>query len=84
MQKRAYTCSVKQSIMRIKHPRLDKNKDGQLIFYCPSQNKSRNTESIYIIETNTLYMSGTLVSKHPRFRDVVQFEDWCNRYWVKH
>lgn len=70
--------------MRIKHPRLDKNDEGQLIFYCPSQDKSRNTESTYIIETNTLYMAGALVSKHPKFRDIVQFEDWCNRYWVKH
>jgi hypothetical protein len=70
--------------MRLKHPRLDKNEVGQLIFYCPTQTKARNTESLYIIEANELYMAGVKVEKHPKFKDIVQFENWCNVYWVKH
>ena len=28
-------------------------------------------------------MAGIKVEKHPKFKDIVQFEGWCNRYWVK-
>jgi len=70
--------------MRIVHPKLDKNENGQLVFFCPSQCKSRNTESLYIIETDALYMAGTLIEKHPRFQHIEHFEGWCNRYWASH
>ena len=69
--------------MRVKHPRLDRNEDGELIFYCPSQSKERNTESTYIISTDTLIMAGVTVEKHPKFKNIDQFEDWCNVYWAK-
>lgn len=70
--------------MQVKHPRLEKNKIGQLIFYTPTQYSGRNTESIYVIETNTLTMAGIIVNKHPKFSNIEQFENWCNRYWANH
>lgn len=68
--------------MKIKHPQLMKNESGQLVFHCKSQSKARNTESLYIIETNELYMAGVRIEKHPRFEDIVQFENWCNEFWA--
>lgn len=70
--------------MRIKHPRLDQNEAGHLIFFCPTQNKERNTESSYDIETGELFMAGQLIERHPKFKNITQFEDWCNRYWANH
>jgi hypothetical protein len=70
--------------MKVRHPKLDKNEAGQLIMFCPSQSKTRNTESLYNIETGELFMAGIKVEKHPKFKDIVQFENWCNVYWVKH
>lgn len=69
--------------MRIKHPQLIKDEQGRLAFHCKSQCKERNTESLYIIETNELFMAGKMVNKHPKFKDIVQFENWCNVYWTK-
>lgn len=68
--------------MRIKHPQLDKNEAGQLIMHCKSQSKERNTESLYNIETNELFMAGVKIDKHPKFKDIVQFENWCNKFWA--
>lgn len=67
--------------MRVVHPRLDKNELGQLIFNFPTQEKSRDTSCIYVIETNILTIAGKVIDKHPKFRNIVQFEDWCNRYF---
>lgn len=70
--------------MRIKHPRLEQNEAGQLVFFCPTQHKERNTESLYNIKTNELFMAGQLIETHPKFKNIDQFEDWCNRYWANH
>lgn len=68
--------------MRVKHPQLDKNEAGQYIMHCKSQTRERNTESLYIIDTNELFMAGVKIEKHPKFKDIVQFENWCNKFWA--
>lgn len=70
--------------MRVKHAKLDKTPSGELVFYFPSQSKERNTESTYFVRSGVLIMAGKEVAKHPRFKNVPQFEDWCNRYWATH
>lgn len=69
--------------MKIKHPQLTINESGQLVFHCKSQNKTRNTESLYIIETNELYMAGVKIEKHPKFEGIGEFEGWCDVFWVE-
>ena len=68
--------------MRIKHPRLEKNEQGHIVFHTPSQNKARNTDCLYDTETNELWMADKKVEKHPKFKDIVQFENWCNKYYA--
>lgn len=68
--------------MRIKHPQLIKDEHGRLALHCKSQGKERNTESLYLIYENELYMGGQKVEKHPKFKDIGQFEGWCNTYWA--
>lgn len=69
--------------MRIKHPQLIKDEQGRLAFHCKTQCKERNTESLYIIETNELWMAGQKIEKHPKFKHIGQFEGWCNTYWAR-
>lgn len=73
---------TRNSSISIKHPTLKKNEQGHLIFYTPSQNKERNTECLYDIETNELWMAGKKEEKHPKFKDIAQFEKWCNIYYA--
>lgn len=69
--------------MRTKHPHLIKDEQGRLAFHCKSQGKQRNTESLYLINEDELYMAGVRINDHPKFEDIVQFEDWCNVFWVE-
>lgn len=69
--------------MNIKHPRLQRNERGEIECFTPSQNKSRNTEALYNIDTDELFMAGVKIARHPKFTDIVAFENWCNRYWVE-
>lgn len=68
--------------MKIKHPQLTKDEQGRYCFHCKSQTKERNTESLYLIYENELYMAGIRIKKHPKFKHIVHFEDWCNKFWV--
>lgn len=68
--------------MRIKHANLAKI-EGELVFLMKSQTKERNTECIYYPYNNTLYIAGKLIEKHPKFKDVVKFENWCNVFFAE-
>lgn len=69
-------------IMRIKHPQLTKDEQGRYCFHCKSQTKERNTESLYLIHQNELYMAGVKIEEHPKFKNITHFENWCNTYWA--
>ena len=65
-------------IMRMKRANLIKE-DGKYYFLIKSY-KERNTECRYCIDENTLEIGGEKVTKFPKFKNIVVFENWCFRY----
>ena len=65
--------------MRIKHAHLERKESGDVY-------------GIYVDfrycfigeENNTLTLKGEVITKHPRFKGIGQFEGWCMRYYAEH
>lgn len=71
--------------MRIKHPKLIMI-DNQFVYEQKSQfilPKDRDTSAMYYVKDNRLIVSKKEVAKHPKFKNITQFENWLNRYFYK-
>lgn len=53
--------------------KLSFKKDAQRYEYCFMGSKE-----------GTLTFDGEVIEKHPKFKNVVQFENWCNVYTAEH
>lgn len=79
---RSYT-SRPYTDVRIKHAHLIKDEQGRICGGLKSQNKSRDTSAKYCFEDNSLVIAGKTVEKHPKFKNLEQFENWVHCYFAK-
>lgn len=69
--------------MKVKHATL-RQTDERLEMWLPTQDKVHNTECVYGIYDGLLDIAGKRIEKHPKFKNIEQFETWCNVYIVKY
>lgn len=72
--------------MKIKHPQLAQI-DGKLCFDLKSQLTSkdaRDTSARYFIYEDDLIIAGYRIKKHPKFKNIGQFEGWINKWFYNH
>lgn len=65
---------------------LDRNKNGDIygVLKCGFRKDSPCFRYCFIgKETNTLTYKDVLIQKHPKFKNISQFESWCNRYMAE-
>lgn len=79
---RSYT-SKPYTDVRIKHAHLIKDEQNRICGDLKSQNKSRDTSARYCFEDNSLVIAGKAVEKHPKFKNLEQFENWVFSYFAK-
>ena len=69
--------------MRIPQAHLDRRENGDIYCYlkCGFTKDAKRFEYCFIGEqSNTLTFDGKKIEKHPVFKNISQFESWCNRY----
>ncbi len=73
--------------MRITHAHLDRKDNGEIygVFSLGFKKDASKYEYCFIGQRqNVLTFDGGVISKHPLFKNISQFENWCRRYTVEH
>lgn len=73
--------------MRTPHAHLERKDNGDVyaVYKLGFKADSIGYEYCFIGEQfNTLTYEGRVIAKHPRFKNISQFEGWCMKYTAEH
>lgn len=72
------------TVHRISHAHLDRKENGD-VYAVFKVEKDKSFEYCFIgNEVGKLTLAGVVIDKHPKFKNIEKFENWCRVYTAEH
>ena len=72
------------TVQRMSHAHLERKENGD-IYGVFKVEKDKVFEYCFIgDEVGKLTLAGEVIGRHPKFKNIVKFEDWCRVYTAEH